>query len=135
MIMNLSTLTRYFISLGFLFAVYVCYALVMMNDRALPWLNFSYGTLFSICAGCAWGLWNFKTWAWWLSLILATAALSLGGYFVHFAWTFWIFKEPTFFDRVFAVFHPRIFVFMALPLAWLIFFARQSSRRSFHVSF
>ena len=133
--MNLSTLTRYFISLGLLFAIYVCYALVMMNDRSLPGWNFSYGILFSICAICAWGLWNFKAWAWWLSLILAAAALGLGLYFVHFAWTFWIFKEPTFFDRVFAIFHPRILVFTALPLAWLIFFARQNSRRSFHVSF
>ena len=37
--MNLSTLTRYFISLGLLFAIYVCYALVMMNDRLLTWWN------------------------------------------------------------------------------------------------
>lgn len=129
--MNLSRLTRFLILVGLCFSVYVCYALVMMNDRSLAWWNFSYGALFSACFVCARGLWCSQSWGLWLSLILALACLGLGLYFVHFAWTFWIFKQPTFFERVVAVLNPRILVFVSLPAAWLCYFSRPAIRAQF----
>ena len=129
--MNFPTGTRYFIVLGMIFSAYVCYALVMMTDSAVPWWSFAYGILFSVCMICGWGLWNGRAWAWQLSLILAAANLGLGGYFAHFAWTFWIFQEPTFLDRIVAVLHPRILIFTAMPVAWLIYFARARMRSCF----
>ena len=129
--MNLTKPIKGLILIGILFSVYVCYALVMMNDHALPWWNFTYGILFSICIICSWGLMNQKSWAYWLSLVLASAGLGLGLYFVHFAWTFWIFKQPTFLERVFAVLNLRIFIFTLVPAVWLRYFLRPTTRTYF----
>lgn len=123
-------LHRFLIVLGVIFSAYVCCLLVMMNDRSLPVWNFLYGILFSISIFCAGGLWLAKKWAWILSLVLALMGFGLGLYFVHFAWTFWIFQQPTFFDRVFAVLHPRIVVLVLFPLFWFFYFMR-SAQRSF----
>ncbi len=129
--MNLSKAMKGTILIGVLFSFYVCYALVMMNDHALPWLNFSYGILASVCALCGWGLWNQRKWAYWLSLFIALAGLGLGLYFVHFSWTFWIFKEPSLLDRLSAVLNPRIFIFMAIPAAWLVLFIKPRTKTFF----
>jgi len=123
--------TKLFVLAGLIFSAYACYALVMMNDRGSAWLTFSYGIIFSICLFCFGGLWMSKRWAWVLSLVLALAGLGLGVYFVHFAWTFWIFKQPTFFERIFAVFNPRIFIFIFFPLIWILHFLKPGVRASF----
>ncbi len=129
--MILSKASKGFILVGILFSFYVCYALVEMNDHALPWWNFSYGILFCVCMTCGWGLFNGKTWAYWLGLLLATAGQGLGLYFVHFAWTFWIFKQPTFLERVFAVLNPRVFLFTLVPAVWLRYFLKPTIRAHF----
>lgn len=124
-------LTRFFIFLGVLFSGYVCYVLVMMNDHALPWWNFSYGIIFSICVFCGAGLWLSKLWSLRLSLLLAMTGLGLGLYFAHFAWTFWIFKQPTFLDRIIAVLNPQILVLVLVPTVWLTYFLRPGTRAYF----
>lgn len=129
--MKLSTLIRIFILFGIVFSGYVSYSLVMMNDRALPWWNFFYGELFCVCMACGWGLSCQKRWAYWLSLVLAAACLGLGLYFVHFAWTFWIFKQPSLADRILAVLNLRIFIFTLIPVVWGVFFTRANVRSYF----
>ncbi len=128
---NVFDKTKLFIIAGLLFAGYVCYALVMMNDRGSAWWTFSYGVIFSICFFCFTGLWNGKSFAWKLSLGLALAALGLGFYFIHFGWTFWIFKQPTLIERFIAVLNPRIFIFTLFPLAWLAYFTKPDVRATF----
>lgn len=123
--------TRFFIVVGFLFACCCCVILVLLNDPALPWLNFFYGILFSGVICCFVGLWHAKLWAWWLGLILAVAALALGLYFLNFAWTFWIFKEPSILDRIFAVLHPRVLIFTLFPLIWIGYFIRPRIKEHF----
>jgi surface polysaccharide O-acyltransferase-like enzyme len=129
--MNLPKSVKSLVVLGVIFASYVCYVLVQTNDHALPAWNFFYGVLWSICLLCGWGLWNSKAWALKLSYLLALAGLGLGLYFVHFAWTFWIFKRPSFMDRVLAVLNLRIFVFTLIPVAWGVFFTRSNIRAYF----
>lgn len=80
---------------------------------------------------CFNGLRHFRKWAFYLSSGLALIALSFGFYAAHFAWTFWLFEEPTFADRVLALLRPQIFLFYAVPLCWLLWIFRPSNRRLF----
>jgi hypothetical protein len=73
-----------------------------------------------------WGMWHLKRWALILSWVLAGCALALGLYWVHFAWTFWLFDEPTFLDRVRAELNPIILLWWVTPSAWLWYFTRPS---------
>lgn len=129
--MNFHQTVKIIISSGIIFAAYVCYALVQMNDHALPGWNFAYGVLFSVCLLCGWGLWYGKVWALRLSYVLALAGFGLGIYFVHFAWTFWIFKQPSLADRILAVLNLRIFIFTLIPVVWGVFFTRANVRSYF----
>ncbi len=126
--MNHPRITQLFIFLGVLFIGYACYALVMMNDKSLLGWNVLYASIFVATLFCAWGLSKSKPWALWLSLGLALAALGLGCDLAHFAWTFWIFEEPTLPKRILAVIHPRLSIFLIFPVAWLIYFTRLSFR-------
>ena len=85
------------------------------------------GMLFLLGVGTsAWGLWRLRRWALWLSWALAAAAFAVGCYWAHFAWTFWLFQEPTFWDRVRAVvFNPLILLWLVTPVAWLVAFTRR----------
>lgn len=129
--MNLPRILRFLILLGILFSGYVSYVLVMMNDHAVAGWNFFYGILFSVCMICGWGLWNGKAWSWMLGLILALAALGLGIYFAHFAWTFWIFKRPTLLDRINAVVNPHVLALTTIPAIWLFYFLKPDTRNFF----
>jgi hypothetical protein len=70
------------------------------------------------------GMWRFRRWALRLSWALAAAAFAVGCYWAHFAWTFWLFQEPTVWDRVRAVLNPLILLWLGGPLAWLVYFTR-----------
>jgi hypothetical protein len=37
----------------------------------------------------------------------------------HFAWTFWLFQEPTMAERIHAVLRPQVSLFVVVPILWL----------------
>ena len=71
-----------------------------------------------------WGMWRFRRWALCLSWMLAAVAFAVGCYWAHFAWTFWLFTEPTVWDRVRAELNPIILLWWITPAAWLWYFTR-----------
>ncbi len=116
---------------GVLFGLYACYICVLMNDHAAAWWNFSYGVLASVICVCGYGLWNRQKWAYGLSLVLGFLGVGLGAYLTHFAWTFWIFKQPTFWERIASVFRPQIAMFLWLPLFWIFYFLHPQTRERY----
>ena len=78
------------------------------------------------------GLWRMQKWALKLSWALAVWAFGFGCYIAHFRWTFWLFITPTFQDRLLAVLDPRASLFVVVPLFWMIYFTRPSTRRLFN---
>ncbi|HRK62243.1 MAG TPA: hypothetical protein PLY88_06845 [Candidatus Omnitrophota bacterium] len=129
--MSATRVDKLVVSFGAVFASYVCYVLVMMNDPAVLSWNIAYGILFAALWICVWGLLRLKKWAYILSFVFAGLGLGLGAYLAHFAWTFWIFKEPTLAEKVLAVIHPRISVFTLAPALWLGYFLKSSVRARF----
>jgi len=109
------------ILLGLAFGVYVCYALVMMNDQIRSAWTLLHAAIFSALILCAVGLWKSKAWALRLSLILALAALGFGFYLAHFVWTFWIFEKPTTLERIRSILHPRVSIFLVFPVIWVLY--------------
>ena len=102
----------------------------MIADRDLPWSLG--GSAYLVGIGfSAWGMWRWRRWALWLSWVLAAVTFGIGCYFAHFVWTFWLFKEPTFWDRVRALLHPFVISSLAGSLLWLNYFARPSVRQQF----
>lgn len=98
---------------------------LMVGIREPEWVLGGLAALAGVGAS-GWGMWRFRQWALWLSWALAVAALALGGYWAHFAWTFWLFKEPTLWDRVSAVLlNPFILLWLGAPVAWLAYFTRR----------
>ena len=97
---------------------------LMVGIREPEWVLGGLAALTGIAAS-GWGMWRFRRWGLWLSWGLAAAALILGCYWAHFAWTFWLFKEPTMWERVGAVaLNPLILLWLGAPAAWLIYFTR-----------
>jgi len=129
--MNATRADKLAVSFGAVFASYVCYVLVMMNDPAVLLWNIAYGVLFVALWICVWGLLKLKKWAYYLSFAFVALGLGLGAYLLHFAWTFWLFKEPTLAEKLIAVLHPRISVFTAVPAVWLVYFFNSAVRRRF----
>jgi hypothetical protein len=117
--------------LGMAFAGYIGSALVEMTDRFLSLQTVLDAAIFIAVFICFAGLWRSRRWALWLSWGLAAAALALGGYLVHFSWTFWIFETPTLMERILSVLHPRVSVLVIFPVAWLIYFTRPKIRALF----
>ena len=109
-------------SAGGLFGGYAAVVL-MVGIREPAWVLG--GLLFLIGVGASvWGLWRLRRWALRLSWALAAAAFAVGCYWAHFAWTFWLFQEPTIWDRVRAVLNPLILLWLGAPAAWLWYFTR-----------
>ena len=117
--------------LGAAFSIYMFYALFAIHDQLLTWWNLLNIFLLILTLICAWGLWKKKSWALVLSFLLALGALGLGGYLVHFVWTFWIFEKPSLLDRVLSTLHPRVSVFVLFPILWFLFFNRKSVKGKF----
>src|SRR3989338_1864831 len=113
---------RMMMSAGGLFGGYAAVVL-MVGIREPAWVLG--GLLFLIGVGAGvWGMWRLRRWALRLSWALAAAAFAVGCYWAHFAWTFWLFQEPTIWDRVRAVLTPLILLWLGAPAAWLFWFTR-----------
>ncbi len=118
-------------ALAGLFGIYALYCFWMIEDnKSAPW-GFAYGMGLAAFVYCSWGLSKFKPWALVFSYVLMLGVLGFGVYIEHFVWTFWIFKEPTTLERMLSVLHPRVFVFIAVPAFWLVFFSRPAQRKYF----
>ena len=96
---------------------------LMVGIREPAWVLGGMAALIGIGTS-AWGMWRFRRWALRLSWVLAAAAFAVGSYWAHFAWTFWLFQDPTPWDRVRAVLNPLILLWGAAPAAWLWYFTR-----------
>jgi hypothetical protein len=107
------------------------YALVDMTDRFVSLQALLDAGIFIMIITCFVGLWKSKRWALWLSWALAATALVWGCTLIHFAWTFWLFSEPTLTERIANVLHPRVSVFVIFPVAWLVYFTRPKIRTLF----
>lgn len=127
----MNKVTKVLIGLGMIFAVYTGLVLIEMTDEALSWQGFFDAGIFLATAFCFWGLWRSRAWALGLSYVLALAALAWGGFLVHFVLTFWIFDEPTVWESLVNVLHPRVSVFVLFPLIWLFYFSRAPVRAVF----
>lgn len=110
------------VSTGGLLGGYAAVVL-MVGIREPAWVLGGMLSLIGVGAG-VWGMWRLRRWALRLSWALAAAAFAVGCYWVHFAWTFWLFQEPTIWDRVRAVLNPLILLWLGAPTAWLVYFTR-----------
>lgn len=121
-----------FVSLAALFLSYAAcvWSFVSSDEGLSPWTAafVLYAALTTVCFA---GLRLFQKWAWTLSAGLAFIALGFGFYAAHFAWTFWIFEEPSFVDRVLALLRPQIFLFTAVPVLWLFWIFNPFNRKLF----
>lgn len=110
------------VSAGGLLGGYAAVVL-MVGIREPAWVLGGMLSLIGVGAG-VWGMWRLRRWALRLSWALAAAAFAVGCYWAHFAWTFWLFQEPTIWDRVRAVLNPLILLWLGAPAAWLVYFTR-----------
>ena len=120
--------TKILTGAAFLFGIYVFYCIWMMADeKPILWeILYAFGATVSLVS--LWGVMKSKGWAVFLSCALMLAALAFGINLVHFVWTFWIFKEPTFVDRILSALHPRVSVFIIFPVVWLAYFSRSGNK-------
>ena len=103
---------------------------LMIEDGSWGWsLGASVYTLFLIAILT--GMWQGKGGAFRLSRVLALMMFGFGCWAAHFAWTFWLFHEPTLGERVFAVASPRISVYWAGPVIWLLWSCLPGVRAKF----
>ena len=113
--------TKILIASGGALALAACGRLfwLMIEDRSLGW---SLGTALymAILVLALVRMWKGKSSALLPSRILAVIMLGFGCWAAHFAWTFWIFQEPTLTDRILAVAHPQISAYLVGPAVWLL---------------
>ncbi len=113
--------TKILVAIGGALALVACGRLLwlMIADQSWAWV--AGAVLYAALLGVALiGLWRGKQKALRLSRILAVIMVGFGCWAAHFAWTFWIFQEPTLLDRVLAVAHPQISSYLAGPILWLL---------------
>ncbi|HOW58864.1 MAG TPA: hypothetical protein PLO78_03960 [Candidatus Omnitrophota bacterium] len=104
--------------------------MLMIQDRALSWILGACVFCVLLIASLA-GMWQSKKWALRLSWFLATIVFGLGCYIAQFAWTFWLFQEPTLMDRIRSVLHPGVSLYLIIPLLWFSFTLRAAFRSQF----
>lgn len=122
---------RYVSVSGVILSLAACVWAFKTGDEGLsPW-TLSFLAFFLISLAALKGVWQFKRWAWLLSLVLGFSALGFGLYAAHFAWHFWIFQEPTLADRFFALLRPQVLLFLVIPAAWIIYFLKPENRHLF----
>ena len=115
------TRTRIFIVIGGGLTLAACGRLLwfMIADRSWGWClgTVVYAALVIVTLI---GMWKGKAGALYLSRVLSAILLGFGCWAVNFAWTFWIFEEPTLMDRILAVAHPQISVYLVGPAVWFL---------------
>ncbi len=113
--------TKIMIAIGGALALVACGRLLwlMIADQSWGWTAGSvlYAGLLIVALI---GMWQGKKGAFLLSRLLAVIMFGFGCWAAHFAWTFWLFEEPTLVDRVLAVAHPQISIYLAGPLVWFL---------------
>ena len=114
---------RFLIAAGGALGAYAAVVL-MVGIREPAWVLGGMLALTGVGAS-VWGMWRFQRWALCLSWALAAAAFAVGCYWAHFAWTFWLFQDPTLWDRIRAVLNPLILLWLGGPVAWLVYFTRR----------
>jgi len=115
------TKARLMIAIGGIAALAACGRLLwlMIDDGSWGWsLGGGVYTAFLIVALL--GMWQGKRRAFLLSRILAAIMFGFGCWAAHFAWTFWLFQEPTLAERILAVVSPGISAYWAGPAVWLL---------------
>jgi hypothetical protein len=124
--------TKILIAVGGALALAACGRLLwlMVADQSWGWTAGSV-LYVALLIGALIGMWKGKSGAFLLSRVLAVIMFGFGCWAANFAWTFWIFEEPTFADRVLAVAHPQISLYLIGPLAWLLASAFPSVRQQF----
>ncbi len=113
--------TKILIAVGGLLALFACGRLfwLMIADQSWWWgLGAAVYVAFLIVALTR--LWKGKKDALLLSRFLACIMFGFGCWAAHFAWTFWIFQEPTLTDRILAVVNPQISIYLVGPVIWLL---------------
>ena len=101
------------------------------QDEGFDWWKAAFIAYLIVIPYAAWGMLKFRYRAMLIGNFLAATFLAFGFYAAHFAWTFWIFQEPTVTDRIMALFRPQVFLLLAGPALWFIHFSKESTRRLF----
>lgn len=113
--------TKILIATGGALALAACGRLLwlMIGDRSWGWSTgcVLYAALLIAALG---GMWRGKRAGLLLSRLLAVVMFGFGCWAANFAWTFWIFEEPTLLDRVLAVAHPQISIYLVAPAVWFL---------------
>ena len=123
---------RVMVAFGTVLGAYLGYLMTFESGEA-PWVIA--GVVAFIAVGsAAWGMWRFRRWGLWLGWAVALAALGLGCFGAWFSWDFWLTREPTLWDRLAAVSHPRVSLMVLYPSFWLIYFTRPQVRAQFRRS-
>ena len=103
------------------------------SDKEFKWVAAAAGYLIGVVFS-AWGMWRLNRLALWISYLLAAASFGFGVYMTHFRWTFWLWKEPTYADRVAAVTlqNPEGVLLLGFSVFWVLFFTRPKNSALFH---
>ena len=127
--------TKWGILLGGILALWACAWILWYAVPDGDWVAlaltglFLIGTLVSV-----YGMWRYQRWALMLSRVLAGVAFLFGCYVAQFAWTFWLFQEPTLQDRMLAVLRPQVSLFLIVPVLWVVFSLFQGIKAKFQSS-
>lgn len=100
-------------------------------DSGFSWWNVFFGATAVLSLISLAGILRFRYWGMVLANVVAAAILIFGIYAAHFAWTFWLFQEPTLTDRFLALLRPQIFSLYTLPCLWFLHFRKESVRKLF----
>jgi hypothetical protein len=111
--------TRIMIVIGGGLALWACGRLfwLMIDDQSWGW-GLGTALYLALLAVMLVRMWKGQARAMLLSRVLAGIMFGFGCWAANFAWTFWIFKEPTLMDRILAVAHPQISVYLIGPAIW-----------------
>jgi len=123
--------TRFISTAGCTLAGLLGVTILWNGDPGFSWWNVFFTGLGALAAISLYGMIRFRYWGLVLGNLLALAVFGFSLYAVHFAWTFWLFKEPAISDRILAIVHPRISMLYAGPLIWFLYFRRESVRCQF----
>ena len=129
---SLMTKIRIGIAIGGALALAACVRLLwlMIGDKSWGW-SAGAAIYMAFLIAALIGMWQGRTGALRLSRVLAVVLFGFGCWAANFAWTFWLFEEPTLRDRILAVVHPQISIYWAGPVIWFLLSALPRIREQF----